>query len=276
MEKVDYSSVVWYSVIFLLFLGILFTIIYFTLPGGDAGGYGSGSGGIIIPAVTNSDPASLTITKVTDKIVTFSNPLKFNVIRDRTQLNMFLSYGFTGSVNVIAQNRGIKIPTEGEASKDLDLTTFTLVDGSGSKFSGLTEGLNYYIQFVFVSSDPEIEDEEYTYEFVAPRRIQFGTGTTIQLPVDGSKGQLVWTWVVKTKTMIAKYRRVSSTIPWFGGDADFEDDIIPRIPNNATYMLVKPGELYYRLSDETLVDAFDNETETKDDISSSSVTTYST
>jgi hypothetical protein len=87
---------------------------------------------------------------------------------------------------------------------------------------------------------------------------------------------MVWEWVAKDKNMIAKYRRVSSTIPWFGGNADFEDDILSLIPISSTYMLVKPGEFYYRLGDEQLVDAYDNETEVKDNISSPSLTFYVT
>jgi hypothetical protein len=234
--------------------------------GGEIGVTGSGSG------FTNPD--DLEISKITNKIVTFSDPLKFEVVRSLQELNIFLSYGYTGSVNTIAQKRGIKLPND--EGRDLDLTTLTLVDGSGAKFNGLVEGLQYYIQFIFTSSDPLIEDKGYTYDFVAPRRIQVGTPTTIQLPTDSSKGQMVWEWVVKDETMIAKYRRVSSTTPWFGGDADFEDDILSLVPVSATYMLVKPGELYYRFSDEKLVDAYNNETETKDNISSPTLEIYFT
>jgi hypothetical protein len=178
-------------------------------------------------------------------------------------------------VSIIAQKRGIKLPIDYE-SRDLDLTTLTLVDGSGTKFNGLVEGLQYYMQFIFTSSDPLIEDKRYTYDFVAPRKIQLGNPTKIELPIDSSKGQMVWTWVAKDKKMIAKYRRVSSTTPWFGGDVDFEDDILSLIPISATYILVKSNELYYRLGDEILVDAYDNETEVKDDISSPELTIYFT
>jgi len=274
----------WYVAGFIVLIVIILTIMYFSLNGNTSTNSSSGSEGENSytssgsSSSTTTDPENLRITKVTNKIVTFSNVLKFDVVKSRTELNMFLSYGFAGSTSLIAQKRGIKIPSEGDPTKDLDVTTFTRVDGSGAKFSGLTEGIRYYIQFIFTSSDPLIEDKGYTYEFVAPNRIQFGSGTTIQLPIDGSKGQLTWTWVVKDKRMIAKYRRASSTIPWFGGDAVFEDDIVSLVPSSATYMLVKTGELYYRMSDKKLVDVFDNETETTgdDDISSSSVTTYST
>lgn len=273
----NYFKFFLYTTIFIFFLSvIIFVSVYFfsgskTYSGGGGGSGGDGS----VRGSGFTNPDNLKISKITNKIVTFSETLKFEVVKSRQELNMFLSYGYTGSVNVIAQKRGIKLPIDYE-SRDLDLTTFTLVDGSGAKFNGLVEGLQYYIQFIFTSSDPLIEDKSYTYDFVAPRKIQLGNPTTIELPVDSSKGQMVWTWVAKDKKMIAKYRRVSSTTPWFGGDVDFEDDILSLIPISATYILVKTGELYYRLDDEKLVDAYNNETEVKDDISSPTLTIYFT
>jgi hypothetical protein len=275
MTTSDYAVFILYTFVFIFIVSIiLFTTLYFS--GSSSKSYEDGEGeNISIGSGSGfTNPDSLNITKITNKIVTFSEPLKFEVVKSRGEINMFLSYGYTGSVNTIAQKRGIKLPID--ESRDLDLTTFTLVDGSGVKFNGLIEGLQYYIQIVFTSSDPLIEDKGSTFDFTAPRRIQFGEGTTIQLPIDSSKGQMVWEWVAKDKNMIAKYRRVSSTIPWFGGNADFEDDILSLIPISSTYMLVKPGEFYYRLGDEQLVDAYDNETEVKDNISSPSLTFYVT
>jgi hypothetical protein len=272
----DYAVFILYAFIFVFIIStVLFASLY--LSGSSSKSYEDGGGGEIGDTGSDSgftNPDSLSITKITNKIVTFSEPLKFEVVKSRGEINMFLSYGYTGSVNTIAQKRGIELPND--EGRDLDLTTFTLVDGSGVKFNELVEGLQYYIQFVFTSSDPLIEDKGYTFDFTAPRRIQFGEGTTIQLPIDSSKGQMVWEWVVEDENMNAKYRRVSSTTPWFGGDADFEDDILSLMPISATYMLVKPDELYYRLGDEQLVDVYDNETEVEDDISSPSLTFYVT
>lgn len=264
----------WY-IFFLICVIVFITLlaVYFSRSDdSESGGGGGGGGGGVFTGVSSgfTDPAKMTISKVTDKIITFSERLKFEVVRNRTELNMFL---YDAGSNIIAQKRRIRVPTDD--TKDLDVSTFTLVDGSGSRFTKFTEGLKYYIQFIFNSSDTSIEDKAYSFEFTAPVKIQFGTPTEYQLPSDASKGQMIWTWNVKDKIMIAKYRRISSTIPWFGGDADFDDDISPYIPSTATYMLVKPNELYYRLSDEKLVDAYDNETETPNDISGSSLITYS-
>jgi hypothetical protein len=271
------DSTIGYVILVLVFLAFIGYVIYHFSSSSESGSGSEtgGDGGAYEAAAATTwytDPETLTISKITDKIIKFSSRLNFEVVNSRSELNMFLWEG--GSV--IAQKRGTKIPLSDPSTKEIDLTTFTLVDGSGYKFTGLTEGVRYYIQFIFASSDPQLEDKEYSYEFLAPRRIQFGHDTTVQLPIDGSKGQLSWTWVVKDKNMIAKYRRVSSNIPWFGGVATFEDDILSIIPSTVTYMLVKPGELYYRLSDQKLVDVFDNETETKDDITGTSITMYAT
>ena len=144
----------------------------------------------------------------------------------------------------------------------------------------MNEGFRYYVQLIFSAPDePQIEDKGYTYEFLAPTRLKLGTETRYELPLDNSKGQLTWSWIKKDKKMISKYVRMSSSIPWFGGTSDFEDDIVTLFPNTATYMLVKPYVYYYRISDKKLVDMYDNETnlgKEEVDISSSYIVTYST
>jgi hypothetical protein len=258
------------AIVFTIF--VITTLLLIFWPRSDDGD----DGGDITVAFDGSgftDPSRMTIDKVTDKVVTFSEKLNFEVVDKRSSMYMLL--GIKGTSTVVAERRGMNLNSD---TKDIDLSTFMVVNGGGARFTRLIEGFGYYIQIVFTApGEPTIKDKGYIYEFVAPVKIVFGVGTTYELPVDASKGKLVWVWKNKEKKMDAKYVRVGSGVPWFGGEADFEDDIKDvYFPGTATYMLVKSPNYYYRIEDGKLVDAYDNDTELDEEVSSSSVTTYAT